>query len=122
MSFLYSFFSGESVKDVIVLTGQDDNIDGVRRLLHQSILHANVVGMPKGQALTSTSTGMIYFLILFVGHMFGHLFLSVCPFCFLLLLDEILKTLGCVFLSCMGRAISSFPGYVYSVWIAVALW
>ena len=62
MSFLYSFFSGESVKDVIVLTGQDDNLDGVRRLLHQSILHANVVGMPKGQALTSTSTGMIFFL------------------------------------------------------------
>ena len=36
------------MKDVIPLTGKDDNLESVRLLLHQSILHANVIGAPKG--------------------------------------------------------------------------
>lgn len=45
------------MKDVIPLTGKDDNLEGVRLLLHQSILHANIIGAPKGQTLTSSTAG-----------------------------------------------------------------
>ena len=35
---------GESVKDVIPLTGKEDNFEGVRELVHLTVLQANVAG------------------------------------------------------------------------------
>ena len=52
--------TGESVKNVIPLTVKDDNLEGVRLLLHPSILHANFIGAPKGQTLTSCITGIYH--------------------------------------------------------------
>ncbi|KAJ8315852.1 hypothetical protein KUTeg_008002, partial [Tegillarca granosa] len=43
--------TGESVKDVLLLAGLEDNLDNVRVLMHFSIAHANVAGAPKGQTL-----------------------------------------------------------------------
>ena len=47
------------MKDVMPLTGKEDNIEGVRMLLHHTILHANVARTPKGQALTTASQGTL---------------------------------------------------------------
>ncbi|KAJ8309742.1 hypothetical protein KUTeg_011607 [Tegillarca granosa] len=43
--------TGESVKDVLLLAGLEDNLDNVKILMHFSIAHANVAGAHKGQTL-----------------------------------------------------------------------
>lgn len=51
---LYSEFeqlTGETMKDVISLTGKDDNISTARLLMHYSIVQANTVGGPRGHEL-----------------------------------------------------------------------
>ena len=47
--------TGESVKDILILVGLEENIKTIRQLLHLTILQANLVGMPAGQPLTPNS-------------------------------------------------------------------
>ncbi|CAG2245986.1 unnamed protein product [Mytilus edulis] len=52
--------TGETVNDVMVLTGKEINLENVRMLLHFSILQAqaNLVGAPKGKALRESSNAL----------------------------------------------------------------
>jgi hypothetical protein len=46
--------TGEKPTDVLMLAGLDECVDHMRTVLHYSILHANAVGAPKGQALKTS--------------------------------------------------------------------
>ncbi|XP_062580551.1 uncharacterized protein LOC134242478 [Saccostrea cucullata] len=48
--------TGESVKDILMLAGKEDNIETVRILMSYTIEHANTVGAPRGQVLEATAT------------------------------------------------------------------
>lgn len=48
--------TGESVKDILMLAGKDDNIDTVRVLMSLTIEHANLAGAPRGQILENNAS------------------------------------------------------------------
>lgn len=48
--------TGESVKDILMLAGKEDNIETVRNLMSYTFKHANTVGIPRGQVLGTTTT------------------------------------------------------------------
>jgi hypothetical protein len=65
---------GESVKDVLTLSGNDDSIENIRLIVHKSIILTNSLG-PRGQRLsnpnapktdTSATKGMGLFLFTFI--------------------------------------------------------
>lgn len=41
--------TGDSVKDILIIAGKDENQQSVRQLLHLTILQANLVAAPQGQ-------------------------------------------------------------------------
>ena len=49
----YEGLTGEDIGDIILLAGVDRSIESVRMILHFAILHANIVGAPRGQPLRS---------------------------------------------------------------------
>lgn len=48
--------TGETIQSLVMIIGQEESLDLVRRIMHFSILHANNVGAHKGQPLTETSS------------------------------------------------------------------
>jgi len=59
----------EELKDVMILSGKDLNLDNAQQLMHKAILFANLIGGPKGSALTTavvvnTDSGNLKVLLL----------------------------------------------------------
>lgn len=52
----FNKLTGETIQSLVMIIGQEEILDLVRRIMNFSILHANNVGAPKGQPLTETSS------------------------------------------------------------------
>ena len=48
---------GDTIKDVIGLTGKPDNLSTARLFMHYAIVQANAVGGPRGQPLDTSRVG-----------------------------------------------------------------